>query len=132
MNIKQEIKDLQSRVAILEQQLNDSLYDWDNAPVITTIDGIEYRLGPESPNRLTWDEAMDWCKSVGGELPDRQVLLACYINENIRINFKEEYYWSSTEFSTAYAWYQYFGNGGQGTNFKNNTPYVRAVKRFPR
>ena len=115
MDIKQEIKDLQSRITILKQQLfDDSSYDWDNAPIITTIDGIEYRLGPESPNRLTWDEAIDWCESVGGELPSREVLLICFINETIRANFKRDYYWSSTEYATNTA----------------STEWVRAVRKF--
>jgi hypothetical protein len=131
MNIEQEIKDLQARVALLEQQLSDdSTYDWDNAPIITNIDGIEYRLGSESPNRLTWDEAMDWCESVGGELPSREVLLMCYVNENIRINFKEEYYWSSTEFSTTQPWCQGFKVCYQYYNDKTSTYYVRAVRRY--
>ena len=129
MNIKQEIKDLQTRIAILEQQLSDpERFDWDNAPIITNIDGIEYRLGPESPNRLTWDEAMDWCKSVGGELPSREVLLMCYINETIKANFKPDYYWLSTEFFTHGAWLQGFNGGNQGYAYKVSTAYVRAVR----
>jgi hypothetical protein len=130
MNIKQEIKDLQARVALLEQLSDDSTYDWDNAPIITNIDGIEYRLGPESPNRLTWDKAIAWCESVGGELTSREVLLMCYVNETIRANFKEEYYWSSTKFSTISAWYQGFNNGDQSSSNTNTTAYVRAVRRY--
>ena len=133
MDIKREIKDLQARVALLEQQLiDDSSYDWYNAPVITTIDGIEYRLGPESPNRLTWDDAIRWCESVGGELPSREVLLMCYVNETIEANFKPEYYWSSTKFSPTTVWSQYFDNGIQLYDNKLTAFYVRAVKRFSR
>ena len=129
MNIKQEIKDLQARVALLEQQIiDDEQYDWDNAPVITTIDGIEYRLGSESPEELSWYDAVDWCKSVGGELPDRQVLLACYVNEAIRSHFAAGFYWSSTENFATNAWTQYFFNGFQSNGSKINSNYVRAVR----
>ena len=131
MNIEEGIKSLQSLAVMLEQQLPDpERFDWDNAPIICQLNGFEYRLGPESPNELNWDDAINWCKSVGGELPSREVLLVCYVNENISINFKEEYYWSSTEFFTAYAWGQYFSNGSQKYDGKNNTFCVRAVRRF--
>ena len=131
MDIKQEIKDLQARVALLEQQLIDEeQYDWDDAPVITTIDGIEYRLGPESPEELNWHDAIDWCKSVGGELPSREVLLICHANESIRSQFAAGYYWSSTENNATNAWYQGFYNGYQYPNVKASSLYVRAVRRI--
>jgi hypothetical protein len=39
-------------------------------------------------------------------------------------------YWSSTEVSAAFAWYQFFGDGSQvNNNNKNNSFYVRAVRR---
>ena len=132
MNIKQEIKDLQARVALLEQQLiDDEHYDWDDAPVICQLNGFEYRLGPESSDELNWHDAIDWCKSVGGELPSREVLLICYVNEAIRNHFAASYYWSSTEASATAAWYQGFGNGYQYTYAnKSGSSYVRAVRRI--
>lgn len=45
--------------------------------------------------------------------------------------FVAGYYWTSTEYSANYAWYQYFSNGYQGYYFKNATDfYVRAVRRI--
>ena len=41
------------------------------------------------------------------------------------------YYWSSSEFEPANAWWQGFINGFQNGNFKNNYFYVRAVRRVP-
>jgi len=39
-------------------------------------------------------------------------------------------YWSSTENSDTFAWYQYFFNGGQYTSYKDNSYRVRAVRRI--
>ena len=45
--------------------------------------------------------------------------------------FAYNYYWSSTEFGTNYAWYQNLSNGSQNVNFKNDVAYyVRAVRAF--
>lgn len=38
-------------------------------------------------------------------------------------------YWSSSEFSSTTAWWQYFSNGYQDTNGEFNSCYVRAVRR---
>ena len=38
-------------------------------------------------------------------------------------------YWSSSEFSSTHAWCQSFGNGYQNDRGKNNSHYVRAVRR---
>jgi hypothetical protein len=130
MNIKQEIKQIYERLAVLEKQLDEEQYDWNNAPVICQLNEFEYRLGPELPNELTWDEAIDWCKSIGGELPSREVLLMCQVNETIRPNFKNTYYWSSTELlSRPTVWCQSFSDGFQSNFSKNVTYYVRAVQR---
>ena len=39
-------------------------------------------------------------------------------------------YWSSSENNRFSAWFQYFGNGDQGPNLKENTFRVRAVRAF--
>ena len=43
--------------------------------------------------------------------------------------FDAQYYWSSTEFVATYAWGQYFANGYQGYDTKDNSNYVRAVRK---
>jgi hypothetical protein len=43
--------------------------------------------------------------------------------------FAADYYWSSSEFSSANAWGQNFYNGAQGYYDKNSSDYVRAVRR---
>ena len=41
-----------------------------------------------------------------------------------------DYYWSSTELDSSYAWLQYFFNGDQYDSDKYSTTYVRAVRAF--
>jgi hypothetical protein len=45
--------------------------------------------------------------------------------------FVEGYYWSSTEFDTSNAWFQYFYDGRQLNDSKSASPsYVRPVRAF--
>jgi len=130
MTIQQKIKDLESQIEALKAKKHVA-YDWNKAPVICELNGYRWLLGPKADDELNWQSAKDWCKSVGGELPPRDILLQCYMNEDIKPLFKASWYWSSTEFGAADAWLQYFGNGDQDTNGKTNYFYVRAVRKCP-
>ncbi len=44
--------------------------------------------------------------------------------------FASDHYWSSSEINVSNAWYQYFGDGDQSGDNKNNTYRVRAVRAF--
>ena len=44
--------------------------------------------------------------------------------------FVANYYWSSSEYMTNYAWYHFFYNGSQGSSGKTMTFYVRPVRAF--
>jgi len=110
--------------------LTNQPYDWKNAPVICELNGTKWLLGPEADEELDWDAAIEWCQTVGGELPPRNILLEAYMNEDIRREFIATYYWSSAEFSATDAWGQYFFNGFQNYYDKNSASYVRAVKRL--
>jgi hypothetical protein len=64
-------------------------------------------------------------------LPSKDELGKLYINRLAIGGFTSNYYWSSTEWDSNYAWRQYFGNGNQYTSDKDITNYVRAVRAFP-
>ncbi len=49
---------------------------------------------------------------------------------SIRTGFSADSYWSSSEFSANFAWYQYFGDYLQDYSSKNGTAYVRPVRAF--
>jgi hypothetical protein len=103
-------------------------FDWSIAPTICEVNGFRWVLGPEAPESMDWFVATEWCKSIGGVLPTRDVLLLAYLNKDIVGGFADEYYWSSSEYNSSHAWIQYFTNGLQYNYAKYNTYLVRAVK----
>ena len=94
---------------------------------ICTINGVRWILGEKSQKELTWNEAVAWCESIGQELPPREVLLMAYLNPEKRGGFAGNYYWSSTEYNSDFAWVQNFYYGTQGNNGKDGALPVRAV-----
>jgi hypothetical protein len=68
----------------------------------------------------------------GWYLPSKEELNLLYLNQNIvgGLDITKDY-WSSTEFGSNTAYYQFFGNGTQGNDPKSNTSgYVRAIRAF--
>ncbi|MBZ0243200.1 MAG: DUF1566 domain-containing protein [Bacteroidales bacterium] len=63
-------------------------------------------------------------------LPSKDELNKLYLSKDLIGGFAADWYWSSSEFSSYFAWKQYFGDGYQGSSSKINTNYVRAVRAF--
>ena len=104
-------------------------YNWDNAPTICELDGYRWVLGPEAEDReMNWKDATEWCESVGGVLPTRDMLLIAYMNKDIRDSFMLDEYWSSSSYVSTCAWFQGFVLGYQDYDVNDNTYLVRAVK----
>ena len=86
-------------------------------------------LLPADHDDTTWDESMEWAKSIGGDLPDRVelALLFKYKPEA----FKKDYYWSNSQHASfaSVAWYQSFYNGFQVNHHTNTKLRARAVRR---
>ena len=72
--------------------------------------------------------ARDYCKSIGGRLPTKDELNCIYTNRASFGSFASSNYWSSTEVSTTYAWFQGFSTGNQNNNYKASSYYVRCVR----
>ena len=106
-------------------------FDWNKAPVICELNGYRWHLGPETDKEMNWQDAKNWCVSVGGELPPRGILLQSYLNEEIKPLFKTEWYWASTEVNATHAWVQTFNDGYQGNGTKTANGSVRAVRKCP-
>jgi len=78
----------------------------------------------------------DYSVTINGEnygdwyLPSRLELTYLFINKDVVGNFTNNFYWSSTEFSSISAWGQNMANGSF-YNLKKSTPYaVRAIRAF--
>ncbi len=63
-------------------------------------------------------------------LPSKYELNLLYLQKAVVGGFASNYYWSSTEANSSYAWGQTFSNGVQPNDDKSNTYYVRAVRAF--
>ena len=85
------------------------------------------------PFRVDWNQANEYCKSIGMELPSKEELNLLYELYKQRSDYfpKRDYhwYWSSTESSSSLAWGQNFTTGTQSTYSKPYYYYVRAVRR---
>lgn len=79
-----------------------------------------------SNNKLKWDDAVAYAKSLGDDwrLP---TISECFIIYNNKV-ITEEAYWSSSEYDNNYAWYFYFNNGDAYNNYKKETYFARAVR----
>ena len=82
--------------------------------------------------KLTWDEAVEYCKHLGDgwRLPTIQELWYILENKHLISLFKDHtYYWSSSVYYADCAWYFSFGSGSAyGTYYKDYTYGVRVVK----
>lgn len=85
----------------------------------------------EGPRRASWKKALEWAKSVGGELPTR--FEAALLYANLRELFEDSRYWTSTQYAgnEAYAWIQNFYDGYQFSAHKGLDYRARAVRRLP-
>jgi hypothetical protein len=61
--------------------------------------------------------------------PPTQTTAAAFIVTTGAEAFTADSYWSSTEYSSTYAWQQYFSGGKQAYNIKADSIRVRAIRR---
>ena len=118
-----------------------------------TIDGQEYQLtpikqekklvvkrdfnfeiypdrdNPDELGKMSWNEAVEKVKELGDgwRLPTITELQLIWDSE-LKDLFKKEAYWSSSEYSSSYAWLFDFYYGGNNNGDKCNNYYVRAVR----
>jgi hypothetical protein len=81
--------------------------------------------------KMFWDDAKKACDSLGEgwRLPTKDELNILYENKEKIGGFSNSLYWSSTEHdNNGIAWFQFFNNGLQWSNYKLNILSVRAVR----
>ena len=91
--------------------------------------GHHFILLQERPKVGTWDAAMEWAKSIGGDLPDR--IEQALLHKHLPDQFLKDWYWSSEQHAANSdgAWCQGFDYGNQYTNGKSAKLRARAVRR---
>lgn len=102
--------------------------------VVISADGKKREhiiLLPGEKESINWKGAMEWAKSIGGELPDRTE--GALLFATMKDEFEEAAYWTREQYASdsGYAWYQNFLYGGQNyydTSYKRR---ARAVRRLP-
>ncbi|WP_419687228.1 DUF1566 domain-containing protein [Burkholderia theae] len=89
-------------------------------------------LLPGDNGRASWQDQMEWAKSIGGDLPTRAELAIAY--EQRRDLFEQAAYWSNQPDTdpgyAGWAWYQGFLNGDQGSDPQGSELRARAVRRL--
>ncbi|KVO95530.1 hypothetical protein WL21_32610 [Burkholderia ubonensis] len=80
--------------------------------------------------RATWSKALDWAKSIGGDLPTRAELAVAYAKH--REQFEQVAYWSNEEDADdpGWAWCQFFYDGSQSNDRQSSELRARAVRRL--
>lgn len=102
------------------------------AGAIINPDGTGHHviLLPGDKDDGEWQQAMDWAKEQGGDLPNRveQALLF----DQSKDQFKKDLYWTNTQHASYsdYAWCQGFDYGYQNFYLKSNELRARAVRRL--
>lgn len=87
-------------------------------------------VGEQAPKRMTWQQGLDWAKSIGNgwrlPMPPEQAL--CYAN--VPELFEKEWYWSAKPYEgdAGYAYAQAFGYGYQHDCRKDGECKVRLVR----
>jgi uncharacterized protein (TIGR02145 family) len=105
-----------------------------------TIAGETMQVAKEDfPEEMHWDQAMSVCEGLGNgwRLPNESELKAMYeqLHKQGKGNFKDEFYWSSSQYGSDQSDQALMMNFGTGDDddygFKKLNVQVRAVRPLP-
>lgn len=101
------------------------------AGAIINPDGTGHHviLLPGDNDDATWEDQMQWAKSIGGDLPDRVEQALFY--KHLPDHFQKDWYWSNTQRESGSAWSQLFHYGDQGWFSTSYKCLAVAVRRIP-
>lgn len=88
-------------------------------------------LLPGDNDDATFADAIEWAKSIGGDLPTRVEQAMLWASH--RGQFRKDLYWSNETHheSDEYAWFQTFYDGCQYDGPEDSGHRARAVRRLP-
>ncbi len=97
-----------------------------------TVNGRKLEVADQDlSNSMKWDDAVRACQNLGSgwRLPDKDELMAMYeqLHKQGKGNFKNAWYWSSSQNFSGNAWGVDFGSGNVGNYYDYQ---VRAVRAF--
>jgi hypothetical protein len=103
---------------------------------VSQIIGTTYKLDSieiaqfDLPDEVTWYNAKRECKELGKgwRLPTKGELEKIYNNRDLIGNFVSTNYWSSSSFSSEYAWMQVFAHKLIAISLKEGHLNARAVR----
>jgi len=104
---------------------------------IIEVKGRELEVADQDlSNTMKWDDAMGACQNFGNgwRLPDKDELKAMYeqLHKQGKGNFKDDWYWSSSQYNGGFGSYVYFSDGGVFASTSTaNYGRVRAVRALP-
>jgi hypothetical protein len=78
---------------------------------------------------LSWQDAINWAKRLGGELPTRPV--AALLFANVQPALSPRWHWTTDECDTSNAWTCDFYTGHQGYSLKSAKGSAVAVRLIP-
>ena len=88
-------------------------------------------LLPAKPEKnMNWNDAMQWARSVGGDLPTRNEQSLLFAN--CKEEFESNWYWSNEQLDNDpyYVWVQNFIHGNQYGYHKSYECRARVVRRI--
>lgn len=116
---------------LVEKNGHKGIYigDVEDKPVIVDLHDV--------PKTMTWDEAKEYAQKEGKRLPSQRELMLMFVHQK-KLNsalekhegepWESGWYWSSSEYSSYYAWGVYASNGDVGWSNKSySSGSVRCV-----
>lgn len=86
-------------------------------------------LLPGEKQDVSWQQAKDWAKSIGGDLPDR--VESALLFNTLKSEFSENCYWTNEAYGSSGAWVQYFSDGDVNCSYVYGYGFrARAVRRL--
>ena len=114
----------------IEESSNDGGYE-----TFTITEETMQVAKEDFPDLMDWHDAMSACAGLGNgwRLPSKDELNAMYeqLHKQGKGNFKNTWYWSSSQVNSGGAWGVNFGTGGVNYGTKNGNYQVRAVRALP-
>lgn len=105
--------------------------------IIVYADGNTYLECSEILGTANWQNAVALCKNYNGggfndwRLPSREELDRVYEQlGNAGVTGSNDWFWSSSQRNSKYAWVERFNSGRHYGAFKSNAYLVRAVRSF--